>query len=250
MACRYQTRKWVGSKSLASFWHARPKAAGAAIPWDGQHDDQSHWQNLRAWMQVVGNAFAQDGKAVFTLASNGSITNSSTAKLGDPVGMAIFESGTTTYAAVVSPDDGAVQIINLDNPNSPAAAGSISNTTSGNPLLSGVRGMAIFESGTTPPAADASPLPAIKAWAGFSAEVATESQMLNALDLENSGDPLPGWAMTHLGKAASMGNITVEEFRTAVQYVMDMNAVNPEPSAPVDPEPDMNAVDPEPGTTT
>ena len=100
---------------------------------------------------------------------------------------------------------------------------------------------------------DASPLSAIKAWAGFSPEVATESQMLGALDLENSGDPLPGWAMTHLAKMASMGNITVEEFRTAVQYVLDMsdtNTVDPEPGTQVDPEPGTAAVDPEPGTTT
>ena len=100
------------------------------------------------------------------------------------------------------------------------------------------------DDGTTTPVtneADASPLSAIKAWAGFSPEIATESQMLGALDLENSGYPLPGWAMTHLGKMASMGNITVEEFRTAVQYVMDMNAVDPEPESHVDPEP---------GTTT
>ena len=81
----------------------------------------------------------------------GSITNNATLVLGNSQGIAIFESGNHTYAAVSAGVDDGVQILNITDPYLITAAGSITNSTSVgffNPT-----GITTFESATahTPP---------------------------------------------------------------------------------------------------
>ena len=75
----------------------------------------------------------------------GSITNNATLVLGNSQGIAIFESGNHTYAAVSAGVDDGVQILNITDPYLITAAGSITNSTSVgffNPT-----GITTFESG-------------------------------------------------------------------------------------------------------
>ena len=74
----------------------------------------------------------------------GSIGNTGTLELNGPSGIATFESGGSTYAAVAAYHDG-VQILNITDPSNVTAAGSIGNTDA--LVLGGARGIAVFESG-------------------------------------------------------------------------------------------------------
>ena len=74
----------------------------------------------------------------------GNITNTEALKLSGALDIAIFESGSSTYAAVTSYIDDGVQILDITDPFTITAAGSIHGTT--NPLLNGAWGIAIFES--------------------------------------------------------------------------------------------------------
>ena len=90
----------------------------------------------------------------YNVTAAGSITNDDSLYLRNPIGIATFESGSRTYAAVASPD-GVVQILDLTNPYNVTAAGSITNDDSlylRNPI-----GIATFESGSRTYAAVASP---------------------------------------------------------------------------------------------
>ena len=75
----------------------------------------------------------------------GSITDTGALELGGTVGIAIFESGGSTYAAVAAYSDDGVQILNMTDPSDVTAAGSIADT--GTLKLDGARGIATFESG-------------------------------------------------------------------------------------------------------
>ena len=75
----------------------------------------------------------------------GSITNTDALELDGPRGIAIFESGDHTYAAVAASDDDGVQILDISDPSSITAAGKIDDTTA--LKLKGASGIAIFESG-------------------------------------------------------------------------------------------------------
>ena len=59
----------------------------------------------------------------------------------------------------------------------------------------------------------------IRVWSGFEFGSVTDAQLLDALDLEHDGD-IPVWVMTELGVLCSQGYITVEEFTTAISYVL------------------------------
>ena len=72
----------------------------------------------------------------------GSITNSSSVKLHGPTAIAMFESGGRTYAAVAAKYSDSVQLLDVTDPSSVAAAGSIADNVS----LDGARDIAIFES--------------------------------------------------------------------------------------------------------
>ena len=84
----------------------------------------------------------------------GSIDDSDgTFELDGASGIAVFESGSGTYAAVAAYDDDGVQILNITDPFSVTAAGSINGTAL---ELDGASGIAVFESGGSTYAAVAS----------------------------------------------------------------------------------------------
>ena len=75
----------------------------------------------------------------------GSITDGGTLELEGATGIATFESGGNTYAAVAAYEDDGVQILDITDPSRVTAAGSITNT--GTLELNGATGITIFESG-------------------------------------------------------------------------------------------------------
>ena len=62
---------------------------------------------------------------------------------------------------------------------------------------------------------------AIRMWSGFEPESITDAQLLAVLGLDYpwSGHPI-GWVMTELGPLVANGDVTVGEFRTALEYVL------------------------------
>ena len=81
----------------------------------------------------------------YSVAAAGSIADDDALELGGPAGIATFESGGSTYAAVAASTDSGVQILNVTDPSDITAAGSINNTDALE--LNGPQGIAIFESG-------------------------------------------------------------------------------------------------------
>ena len=75
-----------------------------------------------------------------------SITDTLALLLDGAWGIATFESGDSTYAAVASNADGGVQILDITDPSAVTAADSI--TDGGALLLDGASGIAVFESGS------------------------------------------------------------------------------------------------------
>ena len=59
----------------------------------------------------------------------------------------------------------------------------------------------------------------IRTWSGYESGSVTDTQLLDALDLEYDGD-IPSWVMTKLGVLYAQNHITVEEFTTAISYVI------------------------------
>ena len=78
----------------------------------------------------------------YSVTAAGSINNTDALELSGPAGIAIFESGGSTYAAVAALEDDGVQILNITDPSSITAAGSITNTD--DLKLDGARGIAVF----------------------------------------------------------------------------------------------------------
>ena len=91
---------------------------------------------------------------VLGLTSAGSIVDGGSLELGGPHDIAIFKSGTRTYAAVASYFDSGVQILDVTDPDNITATDQI--TDGGNLELAGARGITIFKSGTHTYAAVAS----------------------------------------------------------------------------------------------
>ncbi len=59
----------------------------------------------------------------------------------------------------------------------------------------------------------------IRTWSGFEPGSVTDAQLLEALGLEHDGN-IPSWVMTELGVLLSQDQITLEEFTTAISYVL------------------------------
>ena len=93
-------------------------------------------------------AFVDDGVRIINLTNPaspsavGNLRDSPSLRLNGAFGIAVFEHGGANYAAVTATSDPGVQIVNLTNPASPSAAGSLSG---GGVLLASPRGIAIFE---------------------------------------------------------------------------------------------------------
>ena len=68
---------------------------------------------------------------------------------------------------------------------------------------------------------DAQVLTLIRMWSGFESEMITDTQLLELLGLEGYQDvDLPDWMMTQLGVLVAKGDVTVDEFLLALQYVL------------------------------
>ena len=93
---------------------------------------------------IVGSAPDTTPSVILSAASN--ITDGGNLKLAAPYGITTFESGGHTYAAVAAFGDSGVQILNVTNPSSITAAGSIGNTVSLE--LEGAAAIATFKLGS------------------------------------------------------------------------------------------------------
>ena len=75
-----------------------------------------------------------------------------------------------------------------------------------------------------PPAVDPEPtldgMAAVCMWSGFESFVLDDAGLLEALDLDYPGTGIPSWAMTELDPLAAKGEITINEFVTALVYVL------------------------------
>ena len=68
---------------------------------------------------------------------------------------------------------------------------------------------------------EAQTLHIIRMWSGFESEFITDTQMLELLGLEDYQDvDLPSWMMTELGVLVAKGDVTVDEFMLALQYML------------------------------
>ena len=68
---------------------------------------------------------------------------------------------------------------------------------------------------------DAQVLHIIRMWSGFESEFITDEQMLASLGLDYPDADIPDWVMTELGVLAAKGDVTVDEFMLALQYVLE-----------------------------
>ena len=68
---------------------------------------------------------------------------------------------------------------------------------------------------------DAQVLTLIRMWSGFESELITDTQLLELLGLEDYQDvDLPDWMMAELGVLVAKGDVTVDEFMLALQYML------------------------------
>ena len=58
-------------------------------------------------------------------------------------------------------------------------------------------------------------------WSGFESEFITDEQLLDSLGLDYPDADIPDWVMTELGVLAAKGDVTVDEFMLALQYVLE-----------------------------
>ena len=68
---------------------------------------------------------------------------------------------------------------------------------------------------------DAQVLHIIRMWSGFESEFITDEQMLTSLGFDYLNADIPDWMMTELGVLVAKGDVTVEEFVLALQYVLE-----------------------------
>ena len=68
---------------------------------------------------------------------------------------------------------------------------------------------------------EAQALHIIRMWSGFESEFITDEQLLASLGLDYPDADIPDWMMTELGVLVSKGDVTVEEFVLALQYVLE-----------------------------
>ena len=71
----------------------------------------------------------------------------------------------------------------------------------------------------TPGTSEAEMLQAIRMWAGFDSTPATDTELLEALNLPQDGE-IPSWVKPNLGRMAALGYITVDEFVMAMSYLL------------------------------
>ena len=80
-------------------------------------------------------------------------------------------------------------------------------------------GIAVIGGGTDND--DAQTLSLIRMWSGFASNSITDAELLESLNLEYPDAHIPNWVMTDLAALASKGSITIDEFVTALTYVLE-----------------------------
>ena len=134
-------------------------AHGGAINLDGAWDIATFTSGSSTYAAVT--AFMGDGGVQIlditdpsAITAAGNITDTPFLELDGANGIAVFESGDSTYAAVAAYWDDGVQILDITDPSAITAAGNITDT----PALEllGASGIAVFESGGSTYAAVAS----------------------------------------------------------------------------------------------
>ena len=68
---------------------------------------------------------------------------------------------------------------------------------------------------------EAQVLTLIRMWSGFESESITDAQLLTSLGFDYPDADIPDWVMTELGVLAAKGDVTVDEFMLALQYVLE-----------------------------
>ena len=71
------------------------------------------------------------------------------------------------------------------------------------------------------PVGDERTLLLIRMWSGFEPESITDAQLLAALGLDYPGVDIPNWVMTELGPLVVKGSVGIDEFKTALEYVLE-----------------------------
>ena len=61
----------------------------------------------------------------------------------------------------------------------------------------------------------------LKAWAGFASGAVSDAELLASLGLDYPGAQIPDWVMTNLGPLVVKGQVTLDEFTTALEYVLE-----------------------------
>ena len=70
---------------------------------------------------------------------------------------------------------------------------------------------------------DVQTLSMVRMWSGFASESITDAELLESMGLDNyPAVHIPNWVMTELGALVSNNDVTVEEFRTALVYMLEM----------------------------
>ena len=62
---------------------------------------------------------------------------------------------------------------------------------------------------------------AVRMWFGFEPESISDAQLLASLGLGYPGANIPDWVVAGLGVLVARGDITVNEFKTVLEYVLD-----------------------------
>ena len=121
----------------------------AALELDGASGITTFESGGSTYAAVTG--YLDDGVQILditvpsAITAAGSITDTAALRLDGARGIAVFESGGSTYAAVAAESDDGVQILDITDPSAITAAGSITDTAARE--LDGARGITIFESG-------------------------------------------------------------------------------------------------------
>ena len=134
-------------------------AHGGAINLDGAWDIATFTSGSSTYAAVTasmgdGGVQILDITDPSAITAAGNITDTPSLELDGANGIAVFESGDSTYAAVAAYNDNGVQILDITDPSAITAAGNITDT----PALEllGASGIAVFESGGSTYAAVAS----------------------------------------------------------------------------------------------
>ena len=61
----------------------------------------------------------------------------------------------------------------------------------------------------------------IRMWSGFESEMITDAQLLASLGFDYPDADIPIWMMTELGVLVAKGDVTVNQFVLALQYVLE-----------------------------